>query len=722
MLSALTPSVWAQTPDETRDAREAEEIVDLPPLKVLAPRDELSTIQLDRPAPTASRTGVTPRELPFSMTSITAEHIQKFGYVSGSQALANAPGMTGGDRYGGLPDFSLRGFTTDDLAVFHDGINLPIAQNLIQANHDAYHFDRIDVLRGPASVMYGQGAIGGAINYVSKAPTPYFTADTFVTIGSWRKLDIGAGVGGPLQEGLYGRLDVSRREGGRFTERSDRDWNTVSGSLLWETTPNFTNLLQLKHANIREINPYQGTPAIDGNPIPGLRRRNFNDADTFIDTRDSKAQLTSTVDATDELQFRNTAWVIRHDFEYQTIEAMYHIPGSDPLEIFRDRLNIFRDHVYMGTRPEAVWTTEPGEMRNILTVGGEYGRFIKRNNAAYSNDPADGLGPTDPFTFQPQRGFTDLGRDPQTDSVITNYALFAEDFFQPREPLKLIGGLRHDWYEVNRKADFADSSNTGFSYRGGVVYDVVENASVYASYAEAVRPAVALSAAIDASEAATLNADDENQRGRQVEIGTKTSFLENRAHLTVALFNIEKTNVLGSAGSGAQRQWYLIGEQVSRGIETIFEVNPSPGLLLGLDATFQRVRFEDFRLRNLAGDVTQDFSGNRPPNVPQVILGANASQTFEVPRGMDLTFGGNVRYVGDRPDNRQNTIFQDSYVVGNVFATLAGESWSLTARVFNVTNEEYATWSALGAPEGLRDRQLLLADPRSFELTLRCTF
>jgi len=724
-LTILT-LLGAGSPSQAQNVAQESEPLTLDPVRVtgVAPR---GTLRLNEIQPTASKLPLSSAELPVSIHSINAGMIRERGFSSAVDAVGSIPGVVGGARYGGLPDLSVRGFTTDDLAVFTDGINLPIGQNLVQANADAFHYDRIDVLKGPSSLLYGQGAIGGAVNYVSKAPSERLMAETFATYGSWDKVYYGGGVGGPIGlPGVFGRFDVSRLTGGRFPDRTDREWNTFSGSVRWDTTPKWSNLVQLKYSDIEEQDPWQGAAAIDGDIIPELRRRNFNDDNSWIRTHESKIQLTSTVEATENLRIRNTAWGLTHKLDYSTIEASYPDPLSpDSIRIVRDRLPIFRDHAYWGDRLETTWDGDVFDRRTVTSVGGEYGVFTRRNSFGYydaASDPAV-YSPIDPATFTPTLGPEGNGRDTGADAYIHNYAVFGESMFEPWERTKFLGGLRQDFYAIDRQEPrFTDSNNESFTYRGGVVFDITKNVHLYGSYSAATRPAVALSAAITPAEVGTLAAEDENNDARQIEFGVKNTLWKGRVETTLAAFDIEKSNILGRAGNGAQRIWYLIGEQRSRGVEAIVEVRPGEGWHAAFDVTALEAEFGDFRNRNLSGAVTSDFSGHRPPNVPEVSLGSRLLKTFELGSGISLSLGGDLRYVGNRADNNANTIYQDAYMTANLHATVAWKNWTLTGRVRNVNDEEYAVWSALGAPEALRDRQLLLADPRSFEITARYTF
>ena len=126
-------------------------------------RQGTGTLNLDSLSTTSSRLGLTLREIPASIEVIGQQTIQERGFRSLSEAIEGATGVTVGDAPGDPANFSMRGFTNNQIRLLNDGLMTGPA-NMTSRPRDTWNLDRIEILKGPASVLYGEGAIAGAIN------------------------------------------------------------------------------------------------------------------------------------------------------------------------------------------------------------------------------------------------------------------------------------------------------------------------------------------------------------------------------------------------------------------------------------------------------------------------------------------------------------------------------------------------------------------------------
>src|SRR5690606_15988886 len=121
-----------------------------------------------------------------------------------------------------------------DITIMRDGIR----QNTSSQSSrplDSFLFERIEVLKGPASLLYGEGAVGGAVNYVSKTAPTRFTGEAYASGGSWDTYRAGLGVGGPTGiENVYYRFDASHSSSDGYVDRSEYDYNAFAGDVRWE--------------------------------------------------------------------------------------------------------------------------------------------------------------------------------------------------------------------------------------------------------------------------------------------------------------------------------------------------------------------------------------------------------------------------------------------------------------------------------------------------------
>lgn len=153
------------------------------------------SLNLDQPSTTGSRTGVTVRELPASIESVDSATIQERGDYTIMDAITRATGVTGGGSGGnGAMSFSTRGFTdTNSVGLAEDGMRLSTGAGTQNYPNDSWGYERIEVLRGPASVVYGSGTVGATINAVRKAPSRTASAEALFGIGTDGSGRIGLG-------------------------------------------------------------------------------------------------------------------------------------------------------------------------------------------------------------------------------------------------------------------------------------------------------------------------------------------------------------------------------------------------------------------------------------------------------------------------------------------------------------------------------------------------
>jgi len=155
-------------------------------------------IELDQPSAVGSRIGLTPRETPASVEILDQETIQRLGARTLTEAMALAAGVTTGVPGGAPGVVSMRGLTGNAITYLFDGTRIQGA-GMTARPMDSWNFERVEILRGPASVLYGGGALVGAMNFVPRRPNrEVATAETLVSYGSFDTLRTAAGIGGAL--------------------------------------------------------------------------------------------------------------------------------------------------------------------------------------------------------------------------------------------------------------------------------------------------------------------------------------------------------------------------------------------------------------------------------------------------------------------------------------------------------------------------------------------
>ena len=186
----------------------------------------LSAWSWTSPRQSVARLGLSPRETPASVEIIGQDAIQRLGARSLTEAMGSATGVTTGVPGGAPGVVSMRGFTGNAITYLFDGTRIQGAA-MTARPMDSWNFERIEVLRGPASVLYGEGALVGAINFVTRRPSrDNAVVEGLVSYGSFDMLRTAGGVGGPLGTASAYRMDFARTSTGGFIDRMRGEmWN-----------------------------------------------------------------------------------------------------------------------------------------------------------------------------------------------------------------------------------------------------------------------------------------------------------------------------------------------------------------------------------------------------------------------------------------------------------------------------------------------------------------
>src|SRR5437016_17216 len=125
---------------------------------------------LEQFTPTGSRLGLSAQELPATLEVIDSDEMLGRGFVNVQQAADSQAGVTSGGSPGDQSQFSMRGFTGNQITVLRNGLYIG-PSNMTTRDQNAFNVASVEILKGPASVLYGQGAIAGVVNVVDKAPS-----------------------------------------------------------------------------------------------------------------------------------------------------------------------------------------------------------------------------------------------------------------------------------------------------------------------------------------------------------------------------------------------------------------------------------------------------------------------------------------------------------------------------------------------------------------------
>ncbi len=695
----------ARIPPRTPAPPIAETTVELEALEVFGRHEE--HLALDATALGASRLGLPVLATPASVTVLDGGLLAARGDASLVEAVTRAPGFINlGAPGNGGTSLAARGFVGHgNVMQLLDGTRLYVASGTVTFPFDPDLVDRVEILHGPASVLYGDAATGGAINYVAKAPVDTPLARVGVSAGSWNTFRGTIDTGGPLGEAFAFRAAVTRRESDTERARNATSSLGATGSLRWRPTAAWTSTLSFDYGD-REPARYFGTPLIDGRIDPRVERENFNVADSRIRYRDRWTRLVSEWTPTPGVTVRHGVHHLTSDRDWRNVESYTFLPASG-LVSRTSPIAINHDLDQTGTRLDATWTVAREGLTHTVLVGGDLNRIRFRHT---NNAPFAGGDTVDPFSPAPGLFASTSAYGPGFATDTDQSSLFAEYRLGLGEAWSVVAGARHDRVDLDRRdaRSAANSFLRDYAYangRLGLVWRPVATRAVYAQWGTAADPV----GGSLITTAATQRAFDLTE-STQWEIGYKQQLVGARGEFTAAVFQLTKNNLL-SRDPLDPAVTQQIGEQSSRGVELAGSWRPAAGWRLGANAAWVDARFE--RFLEVVGGQPVDRRGRRPFNVPAFTANAEVAWTF----ASRWELAGDLRHVARRFTNVANTDAAPAYTVVDLrLHWRASDSLVVTARLFNALDRGYATTT------GNAGRQWLLGTPRRFELGLDHTF
>lgn len=674
VLQAFSPFAWAeQVPAENAS-------IELQATNVTATADLESAqgpvqgYHATRSA-SATRTDTAIHETPQSISVVSKDVVEDLGATRLQDALDYAGGVGRANNFGGqgLTTFTVRGFTTGEF--YRNGF--PINRGYPNMP-DANTIERLEVLRGPATMLYGRGDPGGTFNVVSKQPL----AERTVTLGSQLN-DQGMKRGtldasGPLDEEgrLAYRLNVVGEGGDTFRDHVETERYGVTPVITWQATDD-TKVT------------FEGDFMRNNHPLDrGLTRfpnqRGTPSRDTFWGDKDAGKLHNDNNMA--QLRFEhmlNDNWTLGGGFQWLDGSLKGNaIEANGPGSLGADGRTLQRNFNYR----KLEWTDKDyqlnltghfstGGFDHTLLTGIEYEDYdyksiIQRSSAAAGTYPID--------IFNPVYGQARpaLTRTPTHDKEnLKTYAAFVQDQVALTERLKVLAGARFERFEhdyqnyVGKSWQAADNAVTP---RVGVIYDLTDTVAVYADAARSFKPNTG---------ASREGGGFAPEKGKSYEMGIKWEALDRQLSVDAAIYQIEKKNVLTT--DPVDNTFSVAAGQVrSRGFDLNVAGNLTPewrviGGYAYVDAEVTR----DNTLR----------SGTRLMNIPRNSFSLLNVYEFQDGALKGLGLGAGGKYVDQRAGQTANTAFSmDAYTVVDLLGYYkVNERVRLNLDVKNLFNREY---------------------------------
>lgn len=688
----------------------AQEARELPAVTVSGERDT-RVIALDQPASTGSGLGITVREIPASIDVISQEVMRERGDRTMVEAVGRVAGMTGARVGGSHIGFSARGFIENGVTWLYNGVRIPGSSNFSSRILDTANYDRIEVLRGPAAVLNGEGGTGATINLINRspafAPQP---VEVDYAFSSFRSHRLHLGTGGAIKDDAVAyRADFSTSHYGSNVHGERTALDRFTGSLLFKLSDSLRLTLELDRMRDDVEDLYYGTPLVNGRIDRSLRRVNYNNLTDNVYESD-----TTWLRANLEWQVAPDVVVRNHTYHYDSyrnwrdVNDFTFIAGARPTVRRSTWSDLDHDHQVIGNRLDALFKGDIGGLKNRLLVGTDVNRtdFKTRRNGF----PAGTEAPVDAFNppAVPLSNGTSVFRSPARDVAINQWSVFAEDQLSLSPKLKLVGGLRHDrfgidWIYYDQAGAPRESKDHAFtSWRAGALYDLAPGTTGYVAYATAVEPGGSL---------VILNRNQSQldlTTARQLEVGIKQNLWGGRGEWAAAIYDIRKRNVF-VPNPVRPSERLAVGRQSSRGVELSIGLRPTRQWRIDGNVAYVDARYDEFS----AGNPPVSLAGNVPRLVPKWV--ANLGVLYQPTESW--TFGGWARHVGRSYINDANTLDLPSYTTLDLSADYqVTRTLDVGFRIRNATDALYAETSYGPAA------QVLIANPRTYEVSLRMRF
>lgn len=660
--------VLSVSPQTSTAQKEADEEIDL----IVTGEGEAENDYVAPNATTATRTDTPILDTPQSVQIIPQKVLEDQQVIRLDEALRNVSGVSfGGTDLGRNLEFSIRGF--DDAPIIRNGFR-QFGADVIP---ETANLERIEVLKGPASVLFGEIEPGGLINLVTKKPTdkPFYKIET--QFGNRSFISPSIDFSGSLTEdgNVRYRLNALYRSS---DDIQDIDQNierfSIAPVVTWKISDRTDLNFELEYFN-EDRPPSFGVPAI-GDEIADIP---FDQISNEPEDIGEEEFLSVGYDL--EHRF-NEKWKLRNAFRFTQQEALIEI--AFPFEIDEESGTIFR---FFGSQPQDAesyslqTSTEgkfaTGKVDHEVVFGLDLNltedNFNDKTRLDLENPlELDIFNPV--YGTSPRPDFDNLPLISDKETETRRLGIFAQDRVAFTDSFFLLAGVRYETVEQivtdNLEQTEVSNTNNDFIPRVGVVYKPIEPVSVYASYSQSFTPNP------------DTTAEGENldpEEGEGFEIGVKSEFLKGKLFTTLAYFNINKENV---ATEDPDDPFSVIatGKQESQGIELDVTGEIMPGW--NVIASYAYIDAE------IAEDNNFEV-GNRLFNAPE--NSASLWTTYELQQGnlQGLGFGLGFNFVGEREGDLDNSFQLDSFFLTNGAIFYERNDWRGALNFRNIFDVDY---------------------------------
>ncbi|MFM0200735.1 TonB-dependent receptor [Paraburkholderia fungorum] len=639
-----------------------------------------------------SKTGTALKDLPASVQVIPRALLTEQGATMLRQGVSNASGVNvgGQDSKGYYDHFLIRGLNAQ---IYNDGFS--DGDLLGGISHSLNGVERIEVLEGPGSALFGSGPPGGTINIVHYTPSSDFHFGGNIESGSYGTVSGSAYVTGPTGiSGLNYRVDatVSRSDG--FRDLASRD-EEIRPAFEWKLDNHKINF-SLDARDIHETPDSYGLIYFHGSPITNVSiDSKYSTPFAFARGNYVRPTLTDEWKVSDILTINN-----RFSYLHRSLDVLGNgdststkISGDEvvgrQLRQQDDSDNSFDYQL------EPVWRFATGSVKHTLLTGFEYQHQTidtERTTADLPNIP-NAFAPVPPETSLAGLTFLcDAKHSCDNDHLLANYySVYATDQIDVTDKLKIRAGVRKDWWDTSLTpnitvpgrfdtegqplvAGVTDTRNDApVSWNIGVLYKALPWMSPYFG--------VSRSHLANFNSENTQNGIGAPESALQYEVGVKFSFLDDRYVLNTALFDVERDNV-ASLTTINNVESVVFDSQRTKGAEASLDASITSQWHVVANFTAQDAKITD----NPQGVTSV---GNHPQGAPAYMANLWTLYNFSIAGVPGFHVGAGVNYVSKTYSDITNVNSIPSYVIVNAAVGYEAPKWGIDLNVHNLTDRRY---------------------------------
>ena len=624
----------------------------------------------DDQATNASRTAIPLQDLAASIQVVPRELLRDRGVTRTDQLLENVSGVLAESSYGGngATFFNIRGFSENN------GLRDGFRNYGYLAFRDVQNIERVEVFKGPAGALYGGvGAVGGYVDTLSKRPERDNFGDASLTVGTAGLARTTLDVNRMLDNGVTVRLNGAvEKDTGFRDDAGTRSWS-LAPAISWQDGRGTSLTLLTEWNHLKRDGFDFGVPNVPDYEALA-RTRYFGDRGDFGKNDTQAATLLFVHPLNEQWTARLSAhYSHAHQVSQQSFPNLYAYAGGNLLDysVYTGADEASKQYDFQA---ELTGNFYAGGMKHALLAGIDYG-YLEQGGIGspvatltldlFDPNVVSPLVPTSPAGPYHQAQGKDLG-------------IYVQDLVDLAPRFKLHLGLRADRFE-NREllggAQTASGSQNALSPRIGLVWQPTASTSFFTDWSRSHAPNVAHSVS---------NSTYDAEIGKQVEAGVKQELLKDRLHATLAVFDLQRSNILTSDPADPTRQ-VLTGRQDSRGVEFDLAGTVAPGWkIIGAYTYLDAVVKSD----------TSIPVGDALSNVPRHHASAWSTYDFQSAAWKGLGVGAGVYYVGEREANLPNTYTLPGYVRTDASVTYRSGPWRTQLNIVNLFNRRYVTGGA----------------------------